>query len=225
MTSELIPDEIQFVENPEPRCPCVLLTDVSSSMYGEKIGELNEGLITFAEELKSDQLASIRTEIAIITFGSTVEMAQDFVTADQFNPPTLVANGTTMMSEGINFALDRIEERKRMYADNGIDYYRPWLFMLTDGEPTEPPEAVHAASQRLKQADTEKKVAAFSVGVMDANMAVLQELSPRRPLLLKGLEFKSMFVWLSQSMSQVSRSRTDDEIRLDVEGLEDWAAI
>ena len=60
---------------------------------------------------------------------------------------------------------------------------------------------------------------------MDANMAVLQELSPRRPLLLKGLEFKSMFVWLSQSMSQVSRSRTDDEIRLDVEGLEDWAAI
>ena len=78
-----------------------MLTDVSSSMYGEKIGELNEGLITFAEELKSDQLASIRTEIAIITFGSTVEMAQDFVTADQFNPPTLVANGTTMMSEGI----------------------------------------------------------------------------------------------------------------------------
>ena len=144
MTSELIPDEIQFVENHEPRCPCVLLTDVSSSMYGEKIGELNEGLITFAEELKSDQLASIRTEIAIITFGSTVEMAQDFVTADQFNPPTLVANGTPMMSEGINFALDRIEERKRMYADNGIDYYRPWLFMLTDGEPTEPPEAVNA---------------------------------------------------------------------------------
>ena len=30
MTSELIPDEIQFVENPEPKCPCVLLTDVSS---------------------------------------------------------------------------------------------------------------------------------------------------------------------------------------------------
>ena len=78
-----------------------MLTDVSSSMYGEKIGKLNEGLITFAEELKSDQLASIRTEIAIITFSSTVEKAQDFVTADQFNPPTLVANGTTMMSEGI----------------------------------------------------------------------------------------------------------------------------
>ena len=33
MTTELIPDEIQFAENPEPRCPCVLLVDVSSSMY------------------------------------------------------------------------------------------------------------------------------------------------------------------------------------------------
>ena len=47
----------------------------------------------------------------------------------------------------------------------------------------------------------------------------------RRPLMLKGLEFSSMFVWLSHSMSHVSRSRTDDEIALDVDGLHDWVAI
>lgn len=224
MTTELIPD-VGFVDNPEPRCPCVLLADVSSSMYGEKINELNAGLATFAHSLKQDQLASLRTEIAVITFGSTAEVAQDFVTADRFEPPTLIANGTTLMSAGINLALDKIDERKQMYNAAGIDYYRPWLFTLTDGVPTESPEVVNAAAQRLKQADQDKRVAAFSVGVMGADMAMLQEMNPRQPLMLKGLEFEKMFVWLSHSMSRVSESRTDDEIELDIDGLKGWATL
>ena len=225
MTTELIPDEIQFAENPEPRCPCVLVVDVSSSMYGKPIDALNEGLARFTEELNNDPLASLRVEVAIITFGSTAEVAQDFVTADQFEAPTLVANGVTMMSAGINLALNKIEERKRMYRDNGIDYYRPWLFLMTDGAPTEEQEVVNAASENLKRAESEKRVAAFSVGVEGADMDALTEISPRRPLMLKGLDFSSMFVWLSQSMSRVSASRTDDEIALDTDGLNDWAAI
>ena len=225
MTTELIPDEIQFAENPEPRCPCVLVVDVSSSMNGEPMNQLNDGIATFARELKADQLASLRTEVAIVTFGSGAELAQDFVTADRFNPPTLVANGATMMSAGINLALDKIEERKQSYRENGIDYYRPWLFLLTDGVPTESQDVVSAAADNLKQAESDKRVAAFSVGVEGADMDILAEISPRRPLPLKGLEFSSMFVWLSQSMSRVSRSRTDDEIALDTDGLQDWAAI
>ena len=225
MTTELIPDEIQFAENPEPRCPCVLVVDVSSSMYGAKMDQLNSGIATFAQELKADQLASLRTEVAIVTFGSGSEMPQDFVTADQFNPPTLVANGVTEMSAGINLALDKIEERKQMYRDNGIDYYRPWLFLITDGAPTESQEVVNAASARLKQAESEKRVATFSVGVEGADMGLLTEISPRRPLMLKGMEFSGMFVWLSQSMSRVSASRTDDEIALDTDGLKDWAVV
>ena len=225
MTTDLIPDEIQFAENPEPRCPCVLVVDVSSSMYGAPIDALNEGLERFTEELNNDPLASLRVEVAIVTFGSTAEVAQDFVTADQLKAPTLVADGLTMMSSGINLALEKIEDRKQMYRDNGIDYYRPWLFLMTDGAPTEEPALVNAAAANLKKADSEKRVAAFSVAVAGADMATLAEISPRRPLALRGLEFSSMFVWLSQSMSRVSASRTDDEIALDTDGLNDWAAI
>ena len=225
MTTELMPDEIQFAENPEPRCPCVLLVDVSTSMYGDPIEKLNEGLALFADELKKDQLASLRVEVAIITFESVAEVVQDFITADQFEAPTLVAYGTTMMSAGIDLALDKIEERKQMYRDNGIDYYRPWLFLFTDGAPTEEQEVVNAASARLKQAESEKRVAAFSVAVEGADMDMLTEISPRHPVMLKGLGFKNMFVWLSQSLSRVSSSRTDDEIKLNTEGLKDWAVI
>ena len=59
----------EFAENPEPRVPCVLLLDVSGSMSGQPIAELNEGLITLKDTLAADSLASKRAEIAIVTFG------------------------------------------------------------------------------------------------------------------------------------------------------------
>ena len=90
MAAELVPYEIQFAENPEPRCPCVLVVDVSSSMEGDKIEQLNNGIVAFARELKGDLLASMRTEVAIVTFAGSAEMAQDFVTADRFEPQPLM---------------------------------------------------------------------------------------------------------------------------------------
>ena len=225
MTTELIPDEIQFAENPEPRCPLVILADVSTSMYGAPMEALNQGIAVLSNALKKDPLASLRVEVAVVTFGSTAQVVQDFVTANQFEAPTLAANGITMMSAGISLALDKLEERKQMYRDNGIDYYRPWLWLMTDGAPTEEQEVVNAATAKLRQADSEKRVAAFSVAIGSADMDTLTEISPRRPLPLQGLEFSSMFLWLSQSMSRVSASQTDDEITLDTDGLKDWAAI
>ena len=57
---------VEFADNPEPRCPCVLLLDTSGSMSGAKITELNNGLQTFAEELRSDAMAAKRVEVATL---------------------------------------------------------------------------------------------------------------------------------------------------------------
>ena len=46
---------------------------------------LNRGLVDFYLAIRKDQLASIRCEVAIITFGSNAELVQDFVTADRFS--------------------------------------------------------------------------------------------------------------------------------------------
>lgn len=224
----LLQDMVEFADNPEPRCPCVLLLDTSVSMtQNDAIGSLNEGIQTFKSELEKDDLAALRVEVAIITFGSGVDVAQDFVTVDRFDPPTLSADGnSTPMSQGIEMALDHIESRKQKYRDSGVGYYRPWIFMITDGEPTgETWEMVNAATERLKNAEEAQQVAFFAAGVQGANMDLLSQIVPRTPLPLKGLAFNELFVWLSASMSRVSSSRTDDEIKLDVDGLKDWAAV
>lgn len=225
MERDLIPDVgiDDLVANPEPRCACVLLVDVSSSMHGGPIGELNRGLGDFAQEIKKDVVAAQRVEVAIITFASEVTVEQDFVTAGNFHPPTLVANGTTMMCHGINVALDLLEERKQEYNDAGIDYFRPWLLMITDGAPSEGRSEIDATADRLKEAEAKRQVAAFSVGVSGADVDLLRRISPRPPALLEGLKFSEMFAWLSRSLIRTSEERTDEPIHL--EDPEGWQVV
>lgn len=153
---------VEFAENPEPRCPCVLLLDTSGSMQGTPIEALNQGLQTFKEELIKNSLAARRVEVAIVTFDSQVNIIQDFVTADQFNPPILTAQGLTTMGSGIHRALDMIQDRKAQYRANGVAYYRPWVFMITDGEPQGEFEDVIDQATRRVQADEASKRVAFS---------------------------------------------------------------
>lgn len=196
----------EFVFNPEPRCPVILLLDTSGSMDGKPIQELNRGLTTFKQSLQEDGLASLRVEVAILTFGGSVNLIQDFVTIEQFAPPKLEANGVTPMGEAITYALNLLEDRKEIYKSNGIQYYRPWLWLITDGSPTDSWQTV---AQRAKNAERDRKLSLFTVGVQGADMITLGQISSpeRLPLLLNGLDFKSMFLWLSQSMKQVSQSK------------------
>jgi len=208
-------ETVEFAENPEPRCPCVLLLDTSSSMRGAPITALNEGLRTFRDDLMQDSLALRRVEVAVVTFDSDIQLVQDFVTVDRFDPPTLTAQGYTHMGAAIHQALDMVQVRKEQYRTNGVAYYRPWVFMMTDGEPQdEPDEVVEQAAQRLKADETQNRIAFFAVGVENANMARLRTIVERTLLKLKGLNFVDMFVWLSASMQAVAQSKPDDHLAL-----------
>ncbi len=217
MTEEF--DAVEFADNPEPRCPCVLLLDTSGSMAGPAIQELNAGVKAFQESLQKDQLAMLRVEVCIINFGP-VNLMQDFVSAGEFVAPEMTANGLTPMGEAINLALDKIDERKQTYKTNGISYYRPWIFLISDGAPT---DEWQSAAQRVQDAEARKKVAFFAVGVENAPLNVLGQITPRAPLKLNGLSFKEMFVWLSTSLTSVSRSMPGEEVP--IQSPAGWASV
>jgi uncharacterized protein YegL len=199
----------EFVENPENRCPVVLLLDTSSSMRGAAMTALNAGVARFKEELFKDEMAALRVELAIVTFGP-VRLVQDFTTVDQFMPPMLSAEGgNTPMGEALEYGLELLESRKQIYKQNGIQYYRPWMFLITDGTPTD--RWTHAA-QRVRETEASRKVSFFAVGVQGADLRILRQIAPveRPPVIINGLDFKSMFVWLSASMSRVSAGKVGD---------------
>ena len=116
-------------------------------MNGPPIDELNSALVAFKDTMAADSLARKRAEIAILAFGGVVDLVQDFVTAETFTPPVLQAHGNTPMGEAINRAIDLVAERKQIYKTHGISYYRPWIFLLTDGGPTDP---WHDAANRVR---------------------------------------------------------------------------
>lgn len=213
-------DGSEFAENPEQRCPCLLLLDTSYSMSGEPIAELNEGIRTFKSELMADSLAAKRVEVGIVTFGP-VRSAQEFVAAEAFQPPQLSANGDTPMGAAIVEGLELLERRKDLYKQHGVPYNRPWVFLITDGAPT---DSVHFAAQQVREGVERKKFAFFAVGVEGADMRTLAQISPRKPVKLQGLKFRELFQWLSSSLGSASRSSPDTDV-LALPPPNDWAQL
>jgi uncharacterized protein YegL len=246
-------DQAEFADNPEPRCPVVLVLDTSGSMRGEPILELNTSLREFGEALKRDHLASLRVELAIVTFGNGVraldvrtglpeetgdegpnallvrpktkeigfDARQAFASVDDFRSPVLDATGDTPMGEAVRRALDLLTARKEIYKQNGLDYFRPWIFLITDGRPTD--RGWELAAEQVKQEEARKGVVFYAVGVDKADLKVLGRFSSARPpLRLKGLAFGDLFQWLSKSLSVIAHSRPGDQAPLPPVG---WGEI
>jgi uncharacterized protein YegL len=194
-------------ENPDPRIACALLLDTSSSMSGEPIAELNQGFALFCAEIGQDDLAKKRAEITVITFDSTARVEIPFTEGRHLQPRQLNASGSTAMGAALNLALDELTAQKQSYRQAGLEYYRPWLFVLTDGAPTDG-HVFTSAAARVREAEAAKGVSVFAIGIgSGANMTTLKELSAQRePLRLQGLSFKEFFTWLSKSLSAASAS-------------------
>ncbi len=206
-----------FADNPEPRCPCVLLLDTSGSMRGAPIAELNAGLMEFKNQLGQDDLALKRVEVAVVGFGP-IRVHTEFTEAQYFMPPTLEASGDTPMGAAIVKALEMVRARKDEYRANGISFYRPWVFLITDGAPT---DDWKTAAAQVREGEASRSFSFFAVGIESADLSILKQIAVREPLKLRGLAFRELFVWLSNSMKAVSQSTLGSKVSIPKPGWDE----
>lgn len=219
--------EGDLVENPTPRVPIILCLDTSGSMEGDPIRELGEGVMLFYESIFGDEIARYSAEIGVVTFGyDGVQQIADFGSLEErpYPYPQLEAGGGTPMGEAVDKALDMLENRKRKYQEAGVDYFQPWLVLMTDGIPT---DDTQTAVKRIGVMVRDRKLAVFSIGIgPHADMDTLGEFSPNRhPLRLRGLEFKTFFEWLSASVQRVSASTPGQDVKLDTDAISAWGTV
>ena len=243
-----------LVENPTPRVPICLCLDTSGSMgavegdYEEtgetvfedgrewnivtggtsRIDELRKGVELFYNAIREDEVAVYSAEICIVSFDNRAQCVVDFSNIErQESIPELVAQGDTAMGEGVNLALDLLERRKQEYKDKGVDYYQPWLVLMTDGAPNGSNYEYERAVHRTVEMVNAKKLTVFPIAIGDeTDLTALNKFSPKRPALkLQGLKFAEFFSWLSKSVSKTSQSTPGETVKLDVDGIKGWAEL
>ena len=155
-----------------------------------------------------------------MTFGP-VKVETDFTSAQSFQSPTLSVAGDTPMGQAIETGLSMLRMRKDTYKTNGISYYRPWVFLITDGGPT---NSWSRAAELIREGERSSAFSFYAVGVEGANFDVLGQISVKQPLKLKGLRFRELFAWLSSSLGSVSKSTIGDKVSLQNPAAPDgWA--
>lgn len=230
--SEDKPTLQNLLTNPSQRTPCVLVLDASASMASPTakgtrcIDELNIGIRTLESELKGDPVAKMRVQLGIVSVGGpggSAEKMMDWTDAIDFEAFDLNSGGNTPLARGLELALEMIEGQKQIYKSAGVQYTRPWLMVLTDGEPTDDPAVWTRAAAACRQAESARKCVIFPIGIGDANVAMLQQISTTPVKALDQTKFSELFQWLSASLSSQSQSAQGQTVALG--STDPWAAV
>ena len=225
--SQWIKETDDLITNPTPRIPICLCLDTSGSMSGSPINTLNQAILEFYRDIDSDHQTAASCEIAVVKFDTTAELIEDFSLVAVKETQPLTASGTTNMQEGVQLALDILKQRKNDYKRNGVDYYQPWLIIMSDGQPNDA-ASLHALQNEIKDLESAKRLMVLPVGVGNAaDLNILADFSNKRPgaFPLKGLKFKEFFNFISQSMESISRSRPDEKVQLPIELIKEWSDL
>jgi uncharacterized protein YegL len=190
---------VDFVENTAPRLPCIVLVDGSDSMSGNgRIDQLNEGLKQFAQDLKDDPNSRTGVRLKVIRFGGHVEDLVDWTDGKDFEAPQVRTSGLTPLGIAVNKALDDLEDEKRRMDEADIIRKRAWVFIFTDGDPTD--DDWEAAADRCRALEQAGSICVYGVGVDGANTENLARFSADNPpAMLRSADFKAFFKFLAAS--------------------------
>lgn len=186
-----------------PRLPVYLLLDCSSSMSGEPIEAVRQGVRALISDLRCDPQAMETAHLSVITFASSAKQICPLTELMAFQEPTLDAGGNTALGEALKIlehCLDN-EVRKSTHSQKGD--WKPLVFIMTDGRPN---DSWELAADRIKKKKVGNIIACAAGAGADASMLkriteIVVEITNLQPETLRAF-----FKWVSSSIRTTSSS-------------------
>jgi uncharacterized protein YegL len=126
-------DPSKFTAPEAKPLPVILLLDVSGSMAGSKIENLNEAVKDMLGTFRDTENGEIEIHVAIITFGAEVSLHQPLASVSNIAWHDLSAFGSTPLGMALKMAKAMIEDKKVVPSRA----YRPTVVLVSDGQPTD----------------------------------------------------------------------------------------
>lgn len=198
------------------RLPVYLLLDCSGSMMGEPIEAVRQGIKALLSELRGDPQALETAYLSVITFDSQARQIIPLTELMQFREPELHAGGATALGGALEVLLECVSTEVRKSTEHQKGDWRPLVFILTDGSPTDT-DTFNRAVQSLKTAKIANIIACAAGS--NAQTASLKQITPNVLMMntLSSGDMAQFFQWVSGSIKMSSKSldaRPGDAIQL-----------
>ena len=183
------------------RLPVYILADCSGSMAGDPIESVKQGIRSLHSELMGDPSAVESAYLSVITFDSSARQVAPLTEVASFNPPDLQAGGTTAMGAALRTLIDCVNTEVRKTTGEQKGDWKPLIFLLTDGAPTDSWQQ-YADELKRKKPGNIIAVACGDGGDTSAlkhvtdTVLVMKDMSPGA--------FSDFFKWVSSSITQTS---------------------
>ena len=187
------------------RLPVYLLLDCSGSMMGEPIEAVRQGVKALLSELRGDPQALETAYLSVITFDSTARQTIPLTELLQFKEPELTAGGATALGGALNVLMDCAANEVRKSTETQKGDWRPLVFILTDGSPTDI-ETFRQAAQQIKSMKAANIIACAAGS--NADTTYLKEITENVLMMntLSAGDMARFFAWVSGSIKMSSKS-------------------
>lgn len=198
------------------RLPVYLVLDTSGSMSGEPIQAVENGMQMLVSALRQDPQALESAFLSVVTFNNEAKQIVPLTDLASFQMPSLNAGGSTELGAALTLVRDCARNEVVKSTPEKKGDWRPLVFLMTDGSPTDSWQRGLAEFQSAKWG----MVVCCAAG-QAADTSVLKQISPECVVRLDTADSNSLaafFKWVSASISTSSKSV--NEGKKEVTGME-----